>query len=266
MQVLYSAENYNPQASPDYNLALAISEKAVAYAVHNADGVLLHLAHNEFYVSLDQDETVFFDFIRGQEVLKQKYKTTKVVVDGYKTTLVPTELFNELYIESYLRHIYETESKEIVKEVALLNDTIKLVFATKEYLFYPARSKYYDADIEPHAAHYIRKSTLHHTNKLNVFIEQGDMYLVHSQNNSPIYFNRFAYTTADEAAYYILNYYQVFAAQPQNTPVLLHGNVPPQLAQMLLANGGKVETAAYKNSGVDATPNFEFEFLIDFSH
>jgi hypothetical protein len=42
--------------------------------------------------------------------------------------------------------------------------------------------------------------------------------------------------------------------------------VPPQLAQMLLANGGKVETAAYKNSGVDATPNFEFEFLIDFSH
>jgi hypothetical protein len=266
MQVLYSAQNYNPQASPDYNLAIAISEKAVAFAIHNAEGALQLLAHYEFYISLAEEETVFFDFIRSQEELKQKYKSIKVIVDGHKGTLVPNELYNELYIESYLRHLYETEKNEIVKVVSVLADEIKLVFASKEYLYYPARSKYYDADIEPHSAGFLRKCATHYPNKLNVFIQAGNMYLVHCQNNSPVYFNRFAYSTAEEAAYHILNYYQVFAAQPQNTPVLLHSNTHTQLAELLSAQTGKAEIATYQNNGIATPANFEFEFLIDFCH
>lgn len=266
MQVLHTSEDYDSQLSAQYHLVVALNDNACAFAVHNADGALKLLGHFGFYVSLKDNETVFFDFVRSQESLKLKYKTTTVVLQGHKCSLVPAPMYDELYTDSYLRHMYALDKDEVTKAVALLDESTKLVFGVKEYLFYPARSKYYEAAIEPRAAHYLRKSARHYQNRLNVFVEKDRIYLVHFNNTHPVFFNSFPNTGVDEVAYFILNYYQTFGINHQSLPLLLHGNVHPQLSEVLTTYTGRVEVLPGGSKSVEVPEDFEFDFLIDFCH
>ncbi|MGV3598525.1 MAG: DUF3822 family protein [Bacteroidota bacterium] len=266
MQVLYTSEDYNSQLSAQNHLVVALNDTACAFAVHNTAGALQLLGHFGFYVPLKNDETVFFDFVRSQESLKQKYKSTTVVLQGHKCSLVPAPMFDELYTDSYLRHMYALDKDEVAKTVSLLQESVKLVFGVKEYLFYPARSKYYEAAIEPCAAHYLRKSTRYFQNRLNVFVEKDRLYLVHVDNSQPVFFNSFPNTSVDEAVYFILNYYQTFGISYQNLPLLLHGVAHPQLSEMLTTYAGRVEVLPAKTKNMEVPADFEFDFLIDFCH
>lgn len=266
MQVFHTSEDYNSQLSAQNHLVVALNDNACAFAVHNAAGALQLLGHFGFYVPLKEDESAFFDFVRSQESLKQKYKTTTVVLQGHKCSLVPAPMYDELYTDSYLRHMHTLDKDEVAKAVSLLDESVKLVFGVKEYLFYPARSKYYEAIVEPRAAHYLRKSVRYYPNRLNVFVEKDRIYLVHANNTQPVFFNSFPNTGIDEATYFILNYYQTFGISYQSLPLLLHGNAPQQLADVLTTYAGRAEVLPTKGKSIDIPEDFEFDFLIDFCH
>lgn len=266
LKVLYTADAFNSTPTANMHLALALTEQGCAVAVHTPEEKLQFLGTYSFLEPLKDNETVFFDFVRNQEELKHKYKTTTIILNCPKNTLIPSAIYNDLHLEGYLRHLYMPETDEIIKAIEVISGETQLIFAAKKHLFYPVRSKYYDAKIEPLAANYIRKSIKHHPNKVNAFITNGQLYLVHTQNSNLQFYNNFTCETVDEVAYFILNYYQALGTNAQQAPLLLHGHVHPQLVEILNTFAGKFETAPALNKNIDVPASFEFDYLIDFTH
>jgi hypothetical protein len=266
MQLLYTAENFNNVSPQDLQLVLALDEMGCGVAVHTTDGVLQLLGYYNFNEPVKVNESVFFDFLRSREELKKPFKSATVVLQGNKSTLVPAPLFDELFTDSYLRHIYAVDNEDIVKSVTVLQNEAVLVFAAKDYLFYPARSKYPDAGVEPHSAGYIRKSARAYQGRLNAFVENGQLYLVHCLNGKPVFFNGYPCASVEEAVYFILNYYQVFNTTYQQLPLLLHGDVHPQLLEILNTYMPPVEVAQLRNKVTGIPGDFNYHFLIDFHY
>lgn len=263
MDVLYTSDTYTTANAANYTLVLAFGQNSCGIAVHNSEGVLQLLANNEFVLDIKEHESVFFDFIRTQEVTRQNYKSVYIVLEGTKCTLVPGELYNDLYIENYFRHSYKIESGEIIKPAYVFGDTTVLVYNAPVHHFYPARSKFFDAVIEPRAAHYLRKSAKYHPARMNIYMENELLYMVYCKNAEPVFFNSYPYKSEDEAAYFILNYYQVFNIAFQSLPLLLHTNTHPQLAEILANYAGACEIARPAKNQLQLQ-NFGFPFLIDF--
>lgn len=266
MQAIYTSNNYNASDAANQKMVVAVNEQSCGVAVHSATGELLYLGQYDFIQPFKEDETLFFDFVRGQEVMKQKYKDTFVVLDCPKSSLVPAELYNDLYTDNYLRHLYTAEKEEIVKTADIVEDKIKMVFMAPEYLFYPARSKYYEAVIEPNCAGYLRKSIKHYPNKLSVFFDDKHIFIVHADGEKPLFFNSFKCESVDEAAYFILNYYQSFGIDYKALPVVLHGNAHAQLKEILANYSGSSEEAQPVNKNIEVPENFRYAYLIDFTY
>lgn len=266
IKVVYTAEAFESTPTNNMHLVLGLSGQSCGVAVHTAEEKLQFLGQYDFLHPLKDNESVFFDFVRSQDVLKNTYKTTTVVVGGYKGTLIPSELYSDLHLDGYLRHLYTVKDDEVIKVTEAIGGQAQLVYAAQDYIYYPVRSKYFDARIEPVSAAFIRKSIKHHPNKLNAFFYDGKLCLIHSQNATPAFFNIFDYDTVDEAAYFILNYYQTFNIPQQQLPLLLHGQIHPQLAEILNTYGGKFEQATLLNKNIDVPNNFDYGYLIDFTH
>lgn len=266
MQVVYTANNYQKSNAANQNFVLALDEQSCGIAIHTAEGQLQYLAHYNFVEPLVDNESIFFDFVRSQDILREKFKTAYIALNASKGTLIPNSIYNDLYTDAYLRNLYTVEKPEIVKANEVVKDEAHMVFCASEHLYYPARSKYYDAIIEPVSANYLRKSIKYHHNKLNVFLEDTTLYLIHGLNKKPVFFNSFEYNGVDEAAYYILNYYEVFNISHQSLPIVLHGNVHPQLKEMLSTYSGKNEEAEPINKNIEVSKDFKFSFLIDYTY
>jgi hypothetical protein len=268
MQVVYTANNFQSSDTANLKLALAVNEQSCGIALHTSEGQLQYLGYYNFLEPLKDNETLFFDFIRSQEILKQKKNDISIILNCPKSTLVPKELYDELYIDSYLRHLYNESKDEVVKALNVVkgDEGVFMVFSVQEHLYYPARSKYYDAVIEPNCANYLRKSMKHFHNKLNVFFEDKTMFIIHASNSKPEFFNAFQYESVEEAAYFILNYYQTFDIQHQSLPIVLHGDVHPQLKEMLNNYSGKSEFAEPVNKNIDIPKGFAYSFLIDYTY
>lgn len=263
MDVLHTSNTYSTALAANYTLVLAFGQNNCGIAVHNSDGVLQLLGEYEFAMDIKENESVFFDFVRTQEVTRQTYKNIYIVVSGTKCTLVPGELYNDLYIDSYFRHTHKMENGEVLKPAYLFNDTTVLVYNAPVHQFYPARSKFFEATIEPRAAHYIRKSAKYHPARMNIFLEDERLYMVYCKNTEPVFFNSYPYNSVEEAAYFILNYYQVFNIAFQSLPLLLHTQEHPQLAEILANYAGACEVARLPKNQPQLQ-NFGFPFLIDF--
>lgn len=268
MQIVYTANNFQSTDTANLKLALAVREQSCGVALHTTEGQLQYLGYYNFIEPLKDNETLFFDFVRSQEILKQKRVEIRIILDCPKSTLVPTELYNELYIDNYLRHLFTIDNGEIIKPLEVIEGTngTQMIFGAQEHLYYPARSKYYEATIEPNCANYLRKSIKHYHNKLNVFFEEENMFIIHTINAKPVFFNSFKYENMEEAAYFILSYYQTFNIEHQNLPIVIHGHTHPQLKEMLNTYSGKSEVAQPINKNIEAPNNFEFPFLIDFTY
>lgn len=266
MQIVYTAQNYQSSNAANLKMVLALNEQSCGLALHASDNQIQYLAYYNFIQPLKDNESLFFDFIRSQEILRQKYQAIHIILNVYKHTLVPNAIFDALHTESYLRNIHTVEKGEIVKTLEVANGEAQMVFCAQEQLFYPARSKYYDAIIEPVNANYLRKTIKHFANKLNVFIEDKNIHLIHAVDNKPVFFNTFSYDGVDEAVYFILNYYQVFNIAHNSLPVVLHGKVHPQLKEMIGKYSSKCEYAKPIYNTLEAPQDFEFPFLIDFNY
>jgi len=190
MQIVYTANNFQTTDTAHLKLVLAVREQSCGVALHTTEGQLQYLGYYDFLEPLKDNETLFFDFVRSQEILKQKRNAINIVLDCKKTTLVPTQLYNELYIDNYLRHLYEVENTEVIKSVDIVEGTngVQMIFGAQAHLYYPARSKYDEAVIEPTCANYIRKSIKHYHSKLNVFFEEKNMFIIHAINAHPVFF------------------------------------------------------------------------------
>lgn len=266
MQVVYTAKNYQSSNAANLKMVLALKEQSCGVALHTKEGELQYLASYNFLEPLRENESLFFDFVRSQEVLKQKYISINIVLDAHKHTLVPSAIFDTLHTESYLRHIHTIEKGEVVKTIEVANGEIQMVFGVDEQLFYPARTKYNDAIIEPINTHYLRKTLQHFGNKLNVFIEDKYLHLIHTVGSKPVFFNTFSYDGVDEAAYFILNYYQVFSIEHNSLPTVLHGKTHPQLKEIIGKYSSKCEEAAPIKNTLEVPNGFDFPFLIDFTY
>lgn len=266
IKVVYTSEAFESTPTANMHLVLGLSGQGCGVAIHTAEEKLQYLGQFDFIESLNDNESVFFDFVRSQDILKNNYKSTTVVVPGHKGTLIPKELYSDLHLEGYLRHLYTVADDEVIKVTEAIDGVAQLVYAAQDFIYYPVRSKYFDARIEPIAGAYLRKCIKHHPNKLNAFFSDGKLCLIHTQNSTPAFFNFFEYETVDEAAYFILNYYQTFGMPQQQLPLLLHGEVHPQLLEILNTFGGKFEQATLLNKNIDVPASFEYSYLIDFTH
>lgn len=266
MQVIYTAPHYNSQNPAGYNLCIAIEEEGCAVAVHDTKDALLYLGYNDLYLPMKENESAFFDFIRSNDVFKHQYEKTNIVLQGDKNTLVPQNLYDDLYTDAYLRHLHTIEKNEITKAVPLHYSDAMLVYAVKDYLFYPARSKYSDAAIETPVAGYIRQSAKHYPNWLNVFIEHGKLHIIHCDNSRLMFFNTFPFSAVDEGIYFILNYYKTFNIAYTQLPIMLHGHVHPQMREILNQYAGKNEIAEYHNKNANPPHDFRYNYLIDYTY
>lgn len=264
MQVVYTAQNFQSSNVANLKMVLALKDQSCGIALHSDDNKIQYLAYYNFLEPLKDNESLFFDFVRSQDFLRQKYKAIHIVLDVQKFTLVPNAIFDALHTDSYLRYIHTKEKSDIVKNIEVAGGEVQMIFCADEHLFYPARSKYYESIIEPVNANYLRKTIKHYPNKLNVFIEDKSLHIIHAVNNKPVFFNAFSYENVDEAAYFILNYYQVFNISHDSLPLVLHGKVHPQLKEMIGTYSSKCEYAKPINNTLEAPKDFEFPFLIDF--
>lgn len=266
MQVIYTSNNFQSTETANLNLVIAVKENSCGVAIHTGEGKLQYLGYYNFIESLKDNEGLFYDFVRSQDLLRQKFKNTHIVLHCSKSTLIPNAVYDEIYTDSYLKHLYTLGDDEIVKAREVVAGEVQMVFCVDEHLFYPPRTKYSEAIIEPVSASYLRHSIKYHHNKLNVFFEGKNMFLIHAVSGKPVFFNSFKYDGVDEAVYFILNYYQAFNIEHQKLPIVLHGELHPQLKEMLNTYSGKSEFAPPVNADIEAPKEFEYSFLIDFTY
>ncbi len=226
-------ETFDINMSSTYHLSIQIGRKSFTYctldSVTNKYNAIKHFYFGDNIPTEALIQTIK-EVIKGEELLKKRFKTINTVFITNKSILIPKPLFRQDNIDKYfkLNHVIE-DYEEIIFNKFKNSDTY-LAFTVyrdlKHFLFerMPEMRIFHQANI------IVDINLMDYKNKLTepkVFVNVSNDLLDVAvlESNRLLFYNSFSFNNDNDFAYYLMNVYDRLKLNPETIELVLSGEI-----------------------------------------
>ena len=177
------------------------------------------------YKTIEQQLDVFFD---KEEALQTGFSDVLVLHDNHLNTFVPTALFDETSLGSYLQYntkVFPTDYFDFDSLTQNQMENIYVPYVAFNNYFLDVFGSFNFQHINTGLVqHFLNKST--NNNQIDFFVHVADTHfeVVLLQNKKLLLFNSYEYQTQEDFIYYLLFVFEQLQLDPQKQPVKIVGN------------------------------------------
>lgn len=210
-------------------LYIQISLQKFSYCVKNQvnNQVLQFKSFNlDPYKTIEQQLDVFFD---KEEPLQAGFQDVLVLHDNNLNTFVPTALFDESALGSYLQYntkVFPTDYFDFDSVTQLQTENIYVPYVAFNNYFLDVFGSFNFQHINTSLVqHFLAKSVNNGLIEFFVHVSENHFEIVLFQNKKLVLFNSYEYKTKEDFIYYILFVFEQLQLNPQTQLIKLYGNI-----------------------------------------
>lgn len=181
------------------------------------------------YKTIEQQLDVFFD---KEEALQTGFNDVMVLHDNNLNTFVPTALFDETSLGSYLQYNTKVFPTDYFDFDSLTQQQMKNIYvpyvAFNNYFLDVFGSFNFQHINTSLVQHFINKSVNNDSVEFFVHVAENHFEIVLLQNKKLLFFNSYEYQTKEDFIYYILFVFEQLQLNTQTQIVKLYGNITPE--------------------------------------
>lgn len=185
--------------------------------------------HFDTFHKATKIEELFADAFRNNPELKDSYDEILVIHNNNLSTFVPTALFDENYLGSYLQYntkVFETDFFAFDEIANYQMNTVYIPYVNINNFFIDQFGSFdYKHANSILVSKLLTASKNKDEKKMFVHINSGHFEIVVVQNQKMLFFNSFDYNTPEDFIYYILFTAEQLYLNPENFPLELIGNI-----------------------------------------
>ena len=221
---------FSQKATQSYELHVLVGSDSVYYVVNDAQ--LNVLALKSFHFDQRPDTTIaaglrtaFFD----DPLLKEPYRSTKIVFTTPHFTLIPTKFYDENQHAAYFENLTELIGFDQIVVDPIKNIDVQNIYLVDTQLVAAAKT------ILPTAQHHHIFTSLilgfqkiaEHRGGHQVFanIRDGFLQILFFDGRDLIFANSFAFRTPQDVIYFLLNTYEQFKLNADAIPLSISGSL-----------------------------------------
>lgn len=227
----FTDETFNLQLTGGYHLAMQLGEGGFAYAI-------LDIKRNKYLVlktfsfqSRDYNSACrnAEKILEKDEALKKTYKSTSAAIVHNKSTLVPKALFSESNKNDILSFNHSIEKDDDIEADDLKTLDAKNIY-TIPHCFKEVLNKLSGkAKIHHYSTSLIESILLQNKNKpgklVTVNVQPAQLDVIVSEGRKLIFYNSFAYRTAEDFIYYLLFACEQLKLNPETLELVIIGEI-----------------------------------------
>lgn len=185
-------------------LDVSIRSNLLSYAVYARERQLVRVSTTLLDEALSDNESQLQNWVRNDPWLRLDYEQVNILWCDARFSAVPSDYAQELYAESLARHLFQTESYELLR-YSDCGDK-KLLFTVSENIYYALRSRFRGANHEHIAGRLLNWYMDPSMDQDILLVNHGDfVQLLYREGDKLQFCHSFPYSTASEAAYFVLN-------------------------------------------------------------
>jgi len=181
------------------------------------------------YKTIEQQLDVFFD---KEEALQAGFQDVLVLHDNNLNTFVPTALFDETSLGSYLQYntkVFPTDYFDFDSLTQQQMENIYVPYVAFNNYFLDVFGSFNFQHINTSLVqHFINKSANNGSVEFFIHVAENHFEIVLLQNKKLLLFNSYEYQTKEDFIYYILFVFEQLQLNTQTQIVKLYGNITPE--------------------------------------
>jgi hypothetical protein len=214
----YNHNTFNLNEAGNYTLLIQVNTKTFDYVI----------THNEALVSLGINCAI--EELTSLDKLAATYKQTVVALPAKAFTLIPVDLFDADRLADMARILDVKENEKVLAQT--LNEYNKIIYKTDEQLVESVNS-FDTKDIKFAPTGWLK--AIEQSNPLNIYlhlnISDSRVEFAYFKDGKLRFYNKFEATNADELLYFTVLVSNVLELKPEQTTLILSGNINPDDAQ-----------------------------------
>jgi Protein of unknown function (DUF3822) len=221
---------FSQKATLSYELNVLVGSDSIYYVVNDAQLNVLALKSFHFDQRTDSSaaaglKSAFFD----DALLKEPYRSTKIVFTTPHFTLIPTKFYDENQHAAYFENLTELIGFDQIVVDPIKSIDVQNIYLADSQLIGAAKA------VLPNAQHHHIFTSLilgfqkiaEHRGGHQVFanIRDGQLQILFFDGRDLIFANSFAFRTPQDVIYFLLNTYEQFKLNPDAIPLSISGSL-----------------------------------------
>ncbi len=217
--------------STAYHLTVGLHKNALQYAVFDAEkNKFVAFAHK--YIQGIHNKNKYFEhfglFVSEHEMLQLPYIDVRIVYETQQATLVPDALFDASEAATFLRFNQQIGEEDEICYDKLRNNESANIFAVpngwRHALNIPQSKIHHHASVFIESLQLANKHSIKpHQVYIQVHATFFDMMVL--DGRKLMFYNTFTYRTAEDFMYFVLFVYEQLKMSPEQTGVVLMGEI-----------------------------------------
>jgi hypothetical protein len=212
----------------NYHLSLQLSIDGFCFALFHIDEKrYIGIGEYRAYSNQHLEIATLKNILQNDPWIKGGFKSVSCVFPSQKSTLIPSPLFNEPEIRTYLALHSEVSADDELYSNALVSAPIRNCFTI------PKQWREVIIEYFPNAKLLHLGTTLieaaiqsnAQNNQLLIHFQGGQFDIVVTNNQSLLFHNSFNYQTSEDVIYYLLYVMEQLALDPNTATILLSGKI-----------------------------------------
>jgi hypothetical protein len=206
----------------NYELVLQVSERSCAYSIFD-------FTKNSFIV-LESYDVLLSAVIERNQWLKDRFRSVRILVENNRSTLIPSELFDESGKEAYLNFSLEPEAEEKILFDRLFHLDIVNVYGINGFLYDQLIGFFPGAKICHISSVMIESIWMNFKNlitdkRIFIFIRDEAFNMMIFEKKQLLYSNVFLYRAPEDFIFFVIFVMEQLDLNPEEVPVTLFGNI-----------------------------------------
>lgn len=215
-------ETLDMNSTDNYELSVQLSPEGLEFCIFDS-------IRNKYILirSSEPDGNKYFsadtirDIIKKDDFLGRKFRKTRILMPGQKSTVVPSALYDQERKEDYFTLNYIKEYNETILANGIADPESHVLFACRESILEAVKDHF--GEVEP--VHQLTTLLLHASGErkrqsghyIHAHVERDFFNLLIFNNNSLIFCNSYSYKSSSDIIYYVLNVFKQLDLKNEET-------------------------------------------------
>ncbi len=222
--------SFSPKLSHSLELNMLLGADSVYYSLNDAqlNVPVLKTYHFDLARHRSLTENIKLVFMEDP-LLKEHYRTTKIVITSPHFTLVPEKFYNEKELRIYLSNLTDISENDVIATDSLKNQVFKNVYSINKHLLQSVQTMFPNAKIYHSATAliegYRKIAELKQGHQVFANIRDGHVQILFFDSKDLIFVNFYSFQSPSDFIYYVLLVYDQFKLNPETIPLSISGSL-----------------------------------------
>ncbi len=212
-----------------YKLSIQVSLNGLSFCILDpVRNKFVALSHKKFEkdILLDDLQIAVEDYIDSNELLNKEYKSTQIIWESFKCTLIPEKYFDDKNLKKLFELNHKLDDLDEIHYKKLKYSDSYTVFIVPNQIAGVLSRKYKSARFYNQQIPFVDTVLFkHHSETKKVFININNDFIdiAISQKGKLQFYNAFNYKSDNDILYFIINVYEQQKLETEHTELVISG-------------------------------------------